>query len=105
MNSEALQRAGDRGGVGFHSRRKFALRIPGVGNSQASTCVDVADVVSRMAEGLHERRDSLHRLAKGIDVEYLRADVDADSGRFEMAGCSALTIEFSGVAHRDSELV
>src|SRR6516162_6807710 len=105
MNSQALQRPDDRRGISLYSRSELCLWVLGVGNPQATTRIDVAGVVSRVAEGFYECSDTLHGLAEGIDVEDLRPDVHADSGGLEEAAGNALAIQLGRVTHRHSELV
>src|ERR1700678_17711 len=82
------------------SRGWFLIR-----NSQSSTGVDVIDGVAIVSQFADKFCDPCHRLGKRGDVGDLRADVNTDSGGFEMGHIRNLRVESTGLADRNAELV
>src|ERR1035438_7300702 len=105
MNSEMLQRSNDRRRVGLHPGGKISLRIFRVRDSQASTGIDVADVVPVVAQDADEGGDALHGLTERSDIDDLRADVNADACGFQLTRLGTLAIEFWRLAHGNAEFV
>src|ERR1035438_7824525 len=99
MKSKGPERTGDGGGVRFHPRGEIPLGIFSVRDSQASTGIDVADIVSGVAQVASQGSDALHGFTEGIDIDDLRADMNADASRLEMARGRTLTGEFGRRAH------
>src|SRR5271166_5622576 len=105
MNPQTLQGTNDCGRVALHPHREVGLGIFGVGNTQAAACIYVTDVVPGVSKTAYESGNALHRFAEGVDVEDLRANVNADACRLEVRGRDTLVVEFRRIAHRHSELV
>src|ERR1700690_3290489 len=104
MNVEFAQRIEHTLGVGGEL---FVKRLGRwlVGNSEATSGVDVFNVVSRDAWFSDEVRDGAERLVEGSERSDLRADVDADSGDAEIGVPGGLGVEAMRLGNRHSEFV
>src|SRR5450755_2380566 len=105
MNVEAFQWTNDRRRVRLHPGRKIRFRILRVRDPQSPSCIDVADVMSLLAQGANQGSDAIHGLAEGTDVNDLRSDVNAHASSYQMARLRTLAIELGRLAHGHSEFV
>src|SRR4051794_31540346 len=105
MDAEIAERSGERLSVLFDTLGEGGLGRAVVGNSEAATGVDVADVESVGDEIANEAGDALHGVGKRGNIGDLRADVDADADRLDVFMLGGEGIEFAGAIDGYAELV
>ncbi len=74
-------------------------------DAEASSGVDVADVVAVFAKVGDEASDSSEGCGEGVDFADLRADVDADTGGVKPFGFGGLAVDGAGSFDVDAEFV
>src|SRR5664279_1011948 len=105
MNTEAFQRTNNRRRVRLHPGGKIQFSILRVRDPQSTSCIDVADVMSLLAQDANQGSDAVHGFAEGIDVNDLRTDVNADASGFQVARRCALAIELRSFANGHSKFM
>ena len=101
---EAVERGADGVGVGGDA----GCGVEGFGavlDAEASSGVDVADVVAVGAEFVDQGADALERLGEGLDGADLGADVDADACGLEVGEFGGSAVDVAGALDGDAELV